>query len=158
MLQIDKVPVHYSAQQTDYLLHNSEHFFPPLNAICTLGNLIVTGITFYYSRGSGSSSIAFDNTARVASAKLPRQAIAFALSVATTAYALGIMVPMNRKMQAIAGEMEKAAQRGEEKSSEMQKKALDLKGLQNRWMTLNYGRALVMIGASLAGMSALLAH
>ena len=147
MLQVPYVPAHYAGHQTSYLLHNSEKFFPPLNAACTLSNLVMTGLTYYYSSDSA-----------LAAAKFPRLAIAAGFSVATTAYALLIMVPLNKKQTALADELEAAEKKGEVKSSDYSRNERELRRLQTRWTKLNYGRATVMIGAALAGMSALLVH
>jgi len=147
MLMIPDVPVHHAGKQTAYLLHNSEYYFPPLNAVCTLSNIILAGTAFVY-RGNS----------RIADFKWPRLAVAAGFNLATTAYALGIMVPMNRKMAAISDDMQKVVSRGDEKSSEMKIKELELRRLQSRWRKLNYGRAVIMIGAALAGMSALLVN
>jgi len=136
MLQMPQVPVKYAGQQTAYLLHNSEYFFPPLNAACTLTNLLMT-IIAYLNRGSHP----------VASAKLPYLGMATAANIATTAYALLIMVPMNKKQVAIAENLKNGENENEEK---------ELRRLQKKWAQLNYGRAMFMIGGSLAGMMGLL--
>lgn len=185
MLQMPQVPVKYAGQQTAYLLHNrydtpncrevyseiqsvsksylrqlrkprlhqrhpegnfgtqlidmdSEHFFPPLNAACTLSNLIMT-IIVYLNRDSHS----------VATAKLPYLFMATAANLATTAYALLIMVPMNRKQAAIAERL---------KDREDEKEEKELRGLQTKWSQLNYGRAMIMVAASVSGMMGLLVH
>ncbi|TKA61049.1 hypothetical protein B0A49_10952 [Cryomyces minteri] len=143
MLMLPDVPTVYAGKQTAYLLHNSEYFFPPLNLACTLSNLILTGIAYYYSPNSPVA---------------PRLAFATVLNFATTAYALGIMVPMNRRMAVIATELEKSAQRGEEKGASTKANETELRRLQSRWRKLNYGRATIMIGSALAGMSALLCN
>lgn len=114
----------------------SEHFFPPLNAACTLSNLFTTIIT-YLNRESHS----------VASVKLPYLCVATAANMATTAYALLIMVPMNRKQAAIAEKLKYRENENEEK---------ELRRLQRRWRKLNYGRAMFMILGSVAGMMGLL--
>jgi len=145
MLQLPYVPSHYAGHQTAYLLHNSEHFFPPLNALCTLGNLVMTGLSYYYSGDSIT-----------AAAKFPRLAAATGFSLATTAYAIGIMVPLNRKQAALAGELEKAESAGEVKSESYKRNEAELRRLQTRWTKLNLGRACLMVGAALSGMSALL--
>ena len=145
MLKLPYVPAHYAGHQTAFLLHESEKFFPPLNALCTLGNVVMTGLTYYFSRDSA-----------VAAEKFPRLAIAAGLSVATTAYALLIMVPLNKKQTALAGELEKAEKNGEVKSEAYTRNATELRRLQTRWTTLNYGRASLMIGSAVAGISALL--
>lgn len=140
------VPVHYTAQQTAYLLHNSEHFFPPLNALCTLTNLILTG-TSYYNRDSSP----------LLAAKLPRLALAAALNVATTAWALGIMVPMNKRMTVLAAQLKDGAAKGQEKESRHKSVEHEFRALQKKWMKLNYGRAIIMIASAVAGASALVA-
>jgi len=154
MLMLPGVPSHHAGSQTAYLLHNSEHFFPPLNALCTLSNLILTGFAYYYSRGTGSSIPG--TAAHIASGKFPRLALAAVLNLATTAWALTIMVPMNKKMTVHAGEMEKLVKDGDEQSAKFKGNESELRRLQTRWSRLNYGRAMIMIGSSLAGFSALL--
>jgi hypothetical protein len=116
----------------------SEHFFPPLNAACTLSNLVMT-IIAYLNRNSNP----------VATAKLPYLSMATAANIATTAYALLIMVPMNKKQAAIA-------ERLKDKENETEEK--ELRRLQKKWSQLNYGRAMIMIAGSLAGMMGLLAQ
>lgn len=114
----------------------SEYFFPPLNAACTLSNLL-TAIIAYLNRDIHS----------VAAAKLPYLSIATAANIATTAYALLIMVPMNRKQAAIADNLKHRENENEEK---------ELRRLQKRWSRLNYGRAMIMVAGSVAGMLGLL--
>lgn len=172
MLLMPQVPAKYAGQQTAYLLHKrsvepiqrfrkcvrtqntqnqrslqpegqltntySEYFFPPLNAACTLSNLITT-IIAYLNRNSNS----------VASAKLPYLSMATAANMATTAYALLIMVPMNRQQAAIAEKLKDRENENEEK---------ELRRLQKRWIRLNYGRAMIMFAGSVAGMMGLLAQ
>lgn len=145
MLRLPYVPVHYAAHQGSYLLHNSEHFFPPLNAVCTLGNLVMTIFAYLYSRQSP-----------IAAAKAPRLALATALSVATTAYALLIMVPMNRRQMALAVELEKLDMAGDTKAEVYKSNEMELRRIQVRWTKMNYGRAVIMLGAAVVGASALL--
>lgn len=95
MLQLSSVPTVHAAQQCKYLLSNSEFFFPPLNAACTLTNLILT-ITAYLNK---DKSLA-------AAQKLPFFAAATGLSLATTAYALTFMVPLNNKIKGYAAKLE----------------------------------------------------
>lgn len=136
MLQLPQVPVKYAGQQTAYLLHESEHFFPPLNAACTLSNLIMT-VTAYLNKDNNS----------VAAAKLPYLGVSFACNMATTAYALLIMVPMNKKQTALAEDL---------KVNDNETKEKELRRLQKRWATFNYGRATIMILGSVIGMMGLL--
>ncbi|KAK4553757.1 hypothetical protein LTR86_009255 [Recurvomyces mirabilis] len=119
MLQLPSVPAHHAGKMTDYLLHNSEHFFPPLNAVCTLSNLAVTVTAFLYRDSS-----------RVAAEKLPYVATCFGMSIATTAYALLIMVPMNRRMGVMAKNLE--VNNSDDKSEK------ELRQLQQKWTALNY--------------------
>jgi Domain of unknown function (DUF1772) len=115
---------------------DSEFYFPPLNAACALSNLMMSIVAYLHS---GSDSIA--------AAKLPYLCTATAANIATTAWAMLIMVPMNRQLVAIAGRLK-------EKENEFEEK--ELRRLQKKWSRLNYGRALIMIGGSVAGMMALL--
>ena len=121
MLQLPQVPVQHAGTMTAYLLHNSEHFFPPLNAATTLSNLILT-VTSYLNRDGN----------RDAAVKLPYFAASFLLNMATTAWALGIMVPMNKQMAVHAKTLEQNS--GDERA------AKELRRLQQRWTKLNYGK------------------
>jgi len=147
MLRDVDVPVHYAAAQTAYLLHNSEHFFPPLNALCSLGNLILTGVSYYYSTQGNVE----------AGNKFPRLAVAFGCNVATTAWALGFMVPMNKRMTALSGELEIGVGKGEGKEAGQLGKAREFRALQRRWETWNLGRATIMLASAVAGALALIA-
>lgn len=120
MLLHPRVPAHHSSTLTDYLLTHSEYFFPPLNGACTLTNLALT-ITAYLHRDSNGA----------AAAKLPYLGASLVLNLATTAYALGVMVPMNKAMGGLARTLER--DEGDEKS------AKELRRLQKRWLGLNYG-------------------
>ena len=66
------------------------------------------------------------------------------------------MVPLNKKQAALAGELEKAEKSGEVKSESYSRNERELRRLQSRWITLNYGRATIMIASAVAGMTALL--
>jgi hypothetical protein len=120
MLQLRDVPAHHAGTMTAYLLHNSEKFFPPLNGACTVTNLILT-ITAYLNR----------NQSAAAASKLPWVGASLALNLATTAWALMIMVPMNKAMARHAGALQ--ANNADEKSEK------ELRRLQARWQKLNYG-------------------
>lgn len=128
MLQMSEIPVHHAGKMTAYLLHNSEKFFPPLNGACTLANLIMT-ITAYLKR----------NESPAAAAKLPWVGASLALNLATTAWALGIMVPMNKAMARLS-EQNLTANSADEKSEK------EFRGLQARWRTLNYGKSGSKVG------------
>jgi hypothetical protein len=105
---------------TAYLLHNSEKFFPPLNGACTVTNLVLT-ITAYLNR----------NQSQAAASKLPWLSASLVLNLATTAWALGIMVPMNKAMARHASAL--SANNSDEKAEK------ELRRLQARWQKLNYG-------------------
>jgi len=120
MLQLRDIPVQHAGTMTAYLLHNSEKFFPPLNGVCTLSNLILT-VTAYLNKDSS----------REASVKLPYFAASFGLNIATTLWAILIMVPMNKAMARHAASLEA--------NSEDEKSAKELRRLQTRWQKLNYG-------------------
>lgn len=66
------------------------------------------------------------------------------------------MVPMNRKMAKCAEVMSKAEKDGEGEGKVFKENESELRRLQTRWTRLNYGRAMIMLGSSLAGFSALL--
>lgn len=123
MLQMSEIPTHHAGKMTAYLLHNSEKFFPPLNGACTLANLIMT-ITAYLKR----------NESPAAAAKLPWVGASLVLNLATTAWALGIMVPMNKAMARLSEEKLTA-------SSADEKSEKEFRGLQARWRKLNYGES-----------------
>ncbi|THY73324.1 hypothetical protein D6C87_04276 [Aureobasidium pullulans] len=141
------VPIHYTAQQTAYLLHNSEHFFPPLNALCSLSNLILTSTAFLRARDGNL----------IAEAKFPKLAAAFGLNVATTAWALLIQVPMNKRMSRLAEILKEGVANGTEKDSRQKAAEKEFRDLQLRWRKLNYGRAAIMIASAVAGALALVA-
>jgi len=142
------VPIHYTAQQTAYLLHNSEHFFPPLNALCSLSNLILTSTAFLRARDGNL----------IAEAKFPKLAAAFGLNVATTAWALLIQVPMNKRMSRLAEILKEGVANGTEKDSRQKAAEKEFRDLQLRWRKLNYGRAAIMIASAVAGALALVAE
>lgn len=120
MLQHPDIPAVHSGTATAYLLSKSEYYFPPINGVCTLSNLVLT-VTCYLNRDSS----------RAAAEKLPYVGSALAMSIATTAYALGIMVPMNKRMAVLAQNLK--ANESDEKSEK------ELRFLQQRWQKLNYG-------------------
>lgn len=138
------VPTHYCAQQMAHLLQTSEFYFPPTNGLSTLSNLILTG-TAYYNRDSP-----------VFAAKLPVMATAFGFNLLVTAYALGIMVPMNKRMVQLSKEMKKAVGTAQEKDSSFTQKEMEFRQIQQKWKRLNLGRAMCMVGAAVAGAYSLL--
>ncbi|KAI5203462.1 hypothetical protein E4T42_09476 [Aureobasidium subglaciale] len=139
------VPIHHTAQQTSYLLHNSEHFFPPLNALCSVSNLILTSTAFLKSRDGNL----------IAEAKFPKLAAAFGLNVATTAWALLIQVPMNKRMSRLAEILNEGVAAGKERDSRQKAAEKEFRDLQVRWARLNYGRAAIMIASAVASALAL---
>lgn len=117
-LSLDKVPVQYAALQIKYLVHESEKFFPPLNALCTLSNIVV-GVTSYL----------YKDTNAAASAKLPYAIAGGVLNLATTAWAILIMVPMNQSMTKDANTLET--------NSTSESAAKSLRQTQQKWRKLN---------------------
>ena len=95
MLEIDDVPALYQGKQVRWLLSASDKFFPKLNAVSTLSNLVL-GITCFLKR----------NESRVASEKWAFLLAAFGLNVATTVYTLGYMAPFNNSMRDSAKKLE----------------------------------------------------
>lgn len=75
--------------------------------------------------------------------------MALAANIATTIYAVAIMLPMNNAQCGIALTL---------KDRDNEKEEKELRRLQKRWSKMNYGRTLFMILGSVAGMMALLAH
>lgn len=143
MLQYVDVPVHYVGRQTENLLHGSEIIFPPFNAVCTLGNLALTGFA-YYNRDRAD-----------ASTKLPLTALAFAMHVATTVYTLAIMAPYNQKLKVASQELNRGIEKNEEDTESQKKSVKAFRDAQVTWKTLNYGRGAIMLTAALANAVAL---
>lgn len=129
VFQMPDVPAHIASLQTAKLLHDSEYFFPPLNMVCTLSQLAIT-TACYLNRHTSVS----------AAEKLPWVATAFGCSVATTAYALLIMVPRNKRMTFLSVEMNKHLQGGKDEK--------EFRQLQNTWRKLNYGESPGLSGVS----------
>lgn len=120
VFQMPEVPAHVASIQVAKLLHDSEYFFPPLNMACTLSHLVLA-TTCYLNRHSSPS----------AAEKLPWVSGAFVCSVATTAYALLIMVPRNKRMTFLSVEMNKHMQGGKDEK--------EFRQIQSTWRKLNYG-------------------
>lgn len=137
MLQMPDIPVQYVGIQTENVLHGSEFIFPPMNAFCTLGNIIMSGYAYY-------------NPESPTSAKLPLTALAAGLHIATTVYTLSVMAPYNRKLVALSKELNKGVEKGDENSETQRRTASAFRETQQTWKQLNYGRGLIMLSASLA--------
>lgn len=134
-----KLPIKQTSKQLSYLLHNSEFFFPPLNALCSLANLTMTGLSYYYSRDSP-----------ILAAKFPYLAAATGLNIATTIIALTIQVPKNKKMTKMADEFSE-----DSKDESEQRKKVEFRAIQKDWVFMNYVRASTMIASAVAGALAL---
>lgn len=80
-------------------------------------------------------------------AKLPLVGAAAVLNVATTAWALGIMVPMNKRMAVLARKLEGGREDGAAEG--------EFVALQDRWRKWNYGRAAIMLASAVVGAVAL---
>lgn len=128
------VPVHLVGRQTENLLHGSEIIFPPFNAFCTFGNLVMAGFS-YCSPQSPQSE------------KLKLFAIAAGLHVAVTVYTLSIMAPYNAKLKALSQQLNQGVAMGEEKTDSQKKTAEQFREVQKIWQFRNYGRGLVMLAA-----------
>ncbi|EMC92612.1 hypothetical protein BAUCODRAFT_37506 [Baudoinia panamericana UAMH 10762] len=137
MLEMEEVPSGLQGKQLRWLLHASEIFFPRLNATYTLANLVLT-VTCYLNR----------KTSREAAMKLPYVGAATAFGVATTAYALGIMAPINTVMKKMSMNLER--DQDDEKSHK------ELRAQQKTWKAFNIGRALCMLSCAIAGAIGLL--
>ena len=137
MMADSSVPAKHQARQWTLFLHGAEHIFPPLNGVQTLANVILSVLAY---RTSGSND--------VAAAKFPKLALAVACNIGTTVFALGYMAPINNKMRACGAELAK-----DEKGSDAEEK---YRALQKKWAQGNNTRAVLMVGAAVAGMWALL--
>lgn len=142
MLQYVDVPVHYVGRQTENLLHGSEIIFPPFNAFCTLGNLILSGFAYYHPESPGS-------------AKLRKLAIAGGLHIATTVYTLSIMAPYNKRLVALSRQLNQGVEKGEEKTEGQTRAADSFRDVQMTWKKMNYVRGAIMLAAGLANAVAL---
>jgi hypothetical protein len=79
------------------------------------------------------------------------------LNVATTAWALLIQVPMNKRMTRLAEILKAGVANGTDKDSRQKAAEKEFRDLQLRWRKLNYGRAAIMIASAVAGALALVA-
>jgi hypothetical protein len=137
MMMDTSIPAKHQAHQWSLFLHGAEHIFPPLNAVQTLANVILSVLTY---RASGNST--------VAAGKFSRLVLAAMCNIGTTAFVLAYMAPLNNKMRACGAELVK-----EEKGSDAEER---YRMLQRKWTRGNNIRAVLMVGAAIAGMSALL--
>ncbi|KAF2429114.1 hypothetical protein EJ08DRAFT_662069 [Tothia fuscella] len=94
MVSSNTVPAKYQAHQWELYLHGAEHMLPPLNSVQTLANVVLSILVY---RAPGNNS--------VADAKLPKLVLAALFNIATTAFSLGFMVPLNSKMRACGKEL-----------------------------------------------------
>lgn len=88
MLGLSDVPAQYSGRQARYLIKRSEEIMPRVNAFGTMTNLVMTIVAWRYRK----SSIA-------AGAKWPVLLAALTCNIATTAWALLVMVPINGEIR-----------------------------------------------------------
>jgi hypothetical protein len=121
VLRNPNVPAHHASTLVTHLLHLSEVIFPKLNAIGTLGNLIMS-VAIYLKRNEVSPEIY---------AKLPYTLGSFGLSVAVTIYALTVMVPINTTMKNMAKRLAK-----DENDKEA---AATFREYQEKWQGWNMG-------------------
>ncbi|CAK4032622.1 hypothetical protein DOTSEDRAFT_69410 [Lecanosticta acicola] len=134
LLELPEVPAIYSAKQMRWLLHWSDRLFPRVNALSEILNLSTTIIAFLKRHEN-----------RAAAEKWPFLAAAFALNVATTAWSLGIQVPMN-------GGMRECARNLENKNGDDEKSEKEFRRLQARWKPRALVRASMMLASCVVGL------
>lgn len=139
VLRNENVPAHHASTLVTHLLHVSEIVFPPLNAVGTVGNLVILSGTFA-QKGKITPELA---------AKLPYIAASFGFSVAVTVYALTVMVPINTTMKNMAARLRK--DEGDKEA------ARTFREFQLKWQGFNMGRGSLMLAASIASVIALVA-
>jgi hypothetical protein len=137
MMMDTSVPAKHQAHQWSLFLHGAEHIFPPLNAVQTLTNVVLSVLTY---RVSGNNNLA--------AAKFPKLVLAAICNIGTTGFVLAYMAPLNNKMRACGAEL------GKEKEGSNAEKRYRI--LQREWTQGNNIRAVLMVGAAVAGMWALL--
>ncbi|KAE9968996.1 hypothetical protein BLS_005550 [Venturia inaequalis] len=129
------VPVHYVGRQTENLLRGSEFLFPPFNAFCTLGNLVMAGFAYYNPHSPRAE-------------KLRLFSIATGMHIAITVYTLTIMAPYNTKLKVASKKLNRGIAQGEEDKAPSQRQAAEeFRDAQKVWKFRNYGRGLVMLVA-----------
>lgn len=109
-----------AAKHTKTLLHNSERFFPPLNIVAELGNLVALILAFVY-RDQCSS----------AKARMPYLIAAFCFYISITVYVFQVMLPINRRFVALLVKLEKDV--------EDEKAARDFERVLVKWRMSNFG-------------------
>jgi hypothetical protein len=95
IIELNTVPAIHSGRQARSLLEKSEFIYPRINAAGTITNLTLT-IMAYFHR----------DTHMNASAKWPILLTALACNVATTVWALTVMVPINDNIRKSSNELE----------------------------------------------------
>jgi hypothetical protein len=95
IIELNTVPAIHSGRQARLLLEKSEFIYPRVNAAGTITNLTLT-IMAYLHR----------DTHMNASAKWPVLLMALACNVATTAWALTVMVPINDNIRKSSNKLE----------------------------------------------------
>ncbi|KAF2834684.1 hypothetical protein M501DRAFT_943591 [Patellaria atrata CBS 101060] len=132
------IPIQYQGTQVIRLLADSEFWFPKINAMATLSNLILTGFAMRYSSASP-----------LAAEKLKYYIAAASLNLATTVWTLGFMAPKyNTPLKRLAKSMDERAYKGQEFASEEK----EFRGVQKEWMTGAYVRGAIMLGAAVASI------
>jgi hypothetical protein len=131
MLQRTDIPAQHRARQNAYLLDASEAYFPRLSIVSTLSNatLLVSSLVV------ASNATAASLIPRWA-AKWPIYGAALACNLATTFYALRIMVPHNELIKNLSKKMDK------EGEAEAEKNVTKLREMQDWWIRGNYGESL----------------
>jgi len=121
VLRHPDIPAVHTGTLVTYLLHKSEIIFPKLNAVGTLGNLVMV-VAIYINRNSASPAI---------KAALPYIAASLALSIGVTVYALTVMVPINTAMKNAAKVLKENPKDGDAEKT--------LRTNQEKWQGFNMG-------------------
>ncbi|EME85423.1 uncharacterized protein MYCFIDRAFT_213861 [Pseudocercospora fijiensis CIRAD86] len=95
ILELSSIPAVYRGKQLRHLLTASDKFFPKLNAVSTLSNLVLGVICFLKRKES-----------RVASEKWKFLVLAFGLNFGTTVFTLGYMARLNDLLRELARKIE----------------------------------------------------
>ncbi|KAK4506154.1 hypothetical protein PRZ48_004119 [Zasmidium cellare] len=133
MLELPSVPALYAGRQLRWLLDASDKIFPRINGIGTISNLVLA-VTCFLKR----------NESPIAGAKWPILAGAFLSNVGATLWTFAFMIPRNNGMRTFAKKVEESP---EDKEAER-----ELRRLQGEWRAYAYGRAAIMLAASVFGV------
>ena len=126
----DDVPAKYQARLIPSFIKRTEFVIPPINALCTISNIVVA-IACYSQSGKS----------RTAAAKFPWVVAATALGISVTAWSLSVMVPINKQMVECHEQLEK----DDEESTKSKEVVRQFRELQASWCNLNSGELFTVI-------------